>query len=70
MNMKATYQKPATEIVVLSTGAHLLEGSNKNGILGDDPTQANFDLGQETNTTGETSGNLSRRTVWDDEEDE
>ena len=68
--MKAIYQKPATEIVVLSTSTHLLEGSNKNGILGDDPTQANFDLGQGTNTTDATSGNLSRRSVWDDEEEE
>ena len=68
--MKAIYQKPATEIVVLSTSTHLLEGSNKNGILGDDPTQANFDLGQVTNTTDATSGNLSRRSVWDDEEEE
>ena len=30
--MKAIYQKPATEIVVLSTGAHLMDTSN--GLLG------------------------------------
>ena len=70
MNMKAIYQKPVTEIVMLSIGAHLLEGSNKNGILGDDPTQANFNLNETVNETGETSGNLSRRSIWDDEEDE
>ena len=66
--MKAIYQKPATEIVVLSTSTHLLEGSNKNGILGDDPTQANFNLNETVNETGETSGNLSRRSIWDDED--
>ena len=70
MNMKAIYQKPVTEIVMLSIGAHLLEGSNKNGILGDNPTTADFDLGQETNTTDATSDNLSRRSVWADEEEE
>ena len=66
--MKAIYQKPATEIVVLTTGIHLLAISN--GLLGDGETPKDFNPNEETNTTDATSGNLSRRSVWDDEEEE
>ena len=66
--MKAIYQKPATEIVMLTTGAHLLTVSN--GLLGDGETPKGFNPNEEANTTDATSGNLSRRSVWDDEEEE
>ncbi|MBO7140763.1 MAG: hypothetical protein J6W19_09370 [Prevotella sp.] len=66
--MKATYQKPATEIVVLSTGTHLMDISN--GKLGNGETPKGFDPTQAMNETDATSGNLSRRSVWDDEEEE
>ena len=66
--MKATYQKPVTDIVLLSTGALLQTISN--GKLGNGETPKGFDPTQPVNETGETSGNLSRRSVWDDEEEE
>ncbi len=66
--MKATYQKPATEIVKLSAGAILT--TNSNGILKDDITKTNFDLSGTPNETSETSGNLSRRSIWDEEEED
>ena len=66
--MKATYQKPATEIVMLTTGIHLLTISN--GLLGDGKDPKGFDPNEVVNTTDATSGNLSRRSVWDDEEEE
>ena len=66
--MKAIYQKPATEIVMLSISAHLLDTSN--GLLGNGETPKGFDPNQETNTTDATSGNLSRRSIWDDDEEE
>lgn len=55
-----TYQKPVTELIKISVESIMKLGSSieKNGQdLGDAPT------------TTETSGNLSRRSVWDDEED-
>ena len=64
--MKATYQKPATEIVVLSTGTHLMDISN--GKLGNGTSPNGFDPTPPVNETGETSGNLSRRSIWDDED--
>ena len=67
--MKATYQKPATAIVELATVTNLLDAS-KNGMLGDDPTKAKFNLDESFEETGASSGNLSRRSVWDDEEEE
>ncbi len=54
-----TYQKPVTELIKISVESIMKLGSSieKNGQdLGDAPT------------TTETSGNLSRRSVWDDEE--
>ena len=66
--MKAIYQNPTTDIIMLSTGV-LLSGGSQNGILSSDPTQDVIDLNEEINTTTETSGNLSRRSVWDDEEE-
>ena len=67
--MKATYQKPSTAIVEIFTVTHLLDAS-KNGMLGDDPTKAKFNLDENFEETGASSGNLSRRSVWDDEEEE
>ena len=53
---------------MLTTGAHLLTVSN--GLLGDGETPKGFNPNEEANTTEATSGNLSRRSVWDDEEEE
>ena len=65
--MKAIYQKPATEVIVLTTVTHLLEGSPlSNGLLGDGETPNEFDPTEPTNETNATSGNLSRRSIWDD----
>ena len=68
--MKATYQKPATDVIVLSTDALLVDTSN--GIFTETKTPDNstIDLDGDFNETGATSGNLSRRTVWDDEEED
>ena len=66
MNMKAIYQKPVTDVVMLSTGALLQTISN--GKLGNGETPKGFDPTQTMNETGETSGNLSRRSIWDDED--
>ena len=66
INMKAIYQKPATEIVVLTTGALLQTISN--GKLGDGETPKGFDPTQPMNETTATEGNLSRRSIWDDED--
>lgn len=68
MIMKAIYQKPTTENVVLTTGIHLLAISN--GLLGDGEKPKGFNPNEDVNTTDATSGNLSRRSVWDDEEEE
>lgn len=68
--MKATYQKPETLVVMLSTDTHLLEASNKNGIFVKDPDQTTIDLGSAMNGTDATSGNLSRRSIWDEEEED
>ena len=62
--MKTIYQKPATEEIIISI-SHLMSASQtpENVEDGFDPN--------DTPTTGDTSGNLSRRrTVWEDEEEE
>lgn len=66
--MKATYQKPVTDIIILSSHANILTGSG--GLLGDGEEPNDLDLDNPA-TTDATSGNLSRRkSVWDDEEEE
>lgn len=66
--MKATYQKPVTDIIILSPHANMLEGSG--GLLGTNENPNDLDLGNAAETDA-TSGNLSRRkSVWDDEEEE
>ena len=65
--MKKIYQNPKTDIITISV-MQMIAASN--GLLGDNPEDASFDLSGDVNTTTETSGNLSRRTVWDDVDDE
>ena len=60
--MKAIYQNPTTDYITLSL-EQLIAASK--GILSDDPTKDDFDLG-DVNPTDAVSGNLSRRSVWDD----
>ena len=67
--MKAIYQKPTTEQVLINTDFLLTKASN-GGLLGDgdEPQKLNLDTAGETE---ETSGNLSRRRdLWEDEEEE
>ncbi|MBQ7510248.1 MAG: hypothetical protein IJT53_05020 [Prevotella sp.] len=62
--MKKTYQNPKTDIVTISVAQMIATSSNNYG----QPEQ-----GQDLNTvetTEATSGNLSRRSVWDDEDEE
>jgi hypothetical protein len=66
--MKKIYQNPKTKIVTISVTQLMTTASN--GILGDDPTKASFDL-NDVNSTGETSGNLSRRNdIWEEDEED
>lgn len=68
--MKAIYQKPTTEQVLINTDVQLMQASKTGGLLGDgeDPNKLNLDTAGETE---ETSGNLSRRRdLWEDEEEE
>jgi hypothetical protein len=61
--MKKIYENPTTDIISMSV-SELMAASLGNG---DNPN--NIDLGQ-AGTTNATSGNLSRRSVWDDEVDD
>ena len=58
--MKKTYQSPETLTVFV----------NASPLLADSPVENGFDMNNPKGSTGETSGNLSRRSysVWDDEE--
>ena len=68
--MKAIYQKPTTEQVLINTDVQLMQASKTGGLLGDGEDPNKLDLGN-AGETGETSGNLSRgRSVWDEEEEE
>lgn len=61
--MKKTYQAPETLLEFMVLSELLVEASNNYG----QPEQ-----GQDLSTVGETtevSGNLGRRTIWDDEDD-
>lgn len=62
--MKKTYQNPAIEYLFVSPEEMI---AVSNGLLGD-TEPGTIDLGAEVNETSETSGNLSRLKVWDDEE--
>ena len=67
--MKATYQKPVTDIITLSSHANILTVSG-GGLLGDGEKPNDLDL-ENAGTTDAVSGNLSRRkNVWDDEQEE
>lgn len=58
--MKLTYQRPETNLIIVSTMRMIAGSQVEDGF---DPTTPE--------TTDETSGNLSRRhNVWDDEEEE
>ena len=63
--MKAIYQQPTTDIMVLET-INMIAGSN--GKLGtDEPGDINLGGAAETNNT---YGGLSRRnSIWDDDSD-
>ena len=65
--MKKIYQNPKTDIVTISV-AQMIATSNS-GLLGtgDKPNDLDLNNAGETN---EISGNLSRRSVWDDEDDD
>ena len=65
--MKKIYQNPNTDIITISI-AQMIAASN-GALLGDDPTSEPIDLSA-AGETNATSGNLSRRSVWDDEDEE
>jgi hypothetical protein len=65
--MKKIYENPTTDIITISV-SQMIAASN--GLLGDNPENATFDLSGTVNETTKTSGNLSRRSVWDDTEDD
>ena len=64
--MKAIYQKPETLITRISTMQMIAASPYGENFK---PESESVDLG-DLQGTNETSGNLSRRTVWDDEEEE
>ena len=59
--MKKTYQNPETDYMAMSV-EQLLEAAS--------PVENGFDLDKPIGETTETSGNLSRRSIWDDDADE
>ena len=62
--MKAIYQKPITEVIAVNTSnlmAASLFTTNGDGTISQELS--------EEHTTTETSGNLSRTNLWDDDED-
>lgn len=66
--MKAIYQKPELNIVLVATELHLLAGSG--GLLGSGNEPADLNLSGAA-TTDAVSGNLSRQSsVWGDEEED
>ena len=68
--MKAIYQKPTTEQVLINTDLQLMQASKTGGLLGNGDDPNDLDLGN-AGGTGESSGNLSRRRdLWEDEEEE
>ena len=65
--MKKIYQNPNTDIITISV-AQMIAASD-GGLLGNGDKPNDLDLTNTGETTA-TSGNLSRRSVWDDEEEE
>ena len=64
--MKKIYENPTTDILTYSES---LMTAASNGLLGDGENPNSINLGN-AGTTDATSGNLSRRSVWDDEVDD
>ena len=68
--MKKTYQHPTTDVVIV-TLSQMIAASQEGGLLKEDkngdPNDLDLDAIAETDAT---TGTLSRRSVWDDEEDE
>ena len=66
--MKAIYQRPATETVVLETNKMMASSGLLNNSLGDNSLMQDLST---IYTTTETDGNLSRRhSLWDDDDDD
>ena len=65
--MKTIYQKPELNVILIAT-EQLIMGST-GGVLGSNPEPNNLNMDEIANTDA-TSGNLGRRNVWDDEEEE
>ena len=59
--MKKTYQNPETDYMAMSV-EQLLEAAS--------PVENGFNLNNPIGETDATSGNLSRRSIWDDDADE
>ena len=67
--MKKTYQHPTTDVVLVSL-SQMIAASQEGGLLKEEDGKLNdLDLNDIADTEA-TSGNLSRRSVWDDEEEE
>ena len=68
--MKKTYQHPTTDVVIV-TLSQMIAASQEGGLLKEDSNGDPNDLDlDDIAETDATTGNLSRRSVWDDEEDE
>ncbi len=65
--MKTIYQKPETEMIILNV-QQMVCASGEGGLLGSGSEPEDLDLGN-AGTSGATSGNLSRRSLWDDDEE-
>lgn len=63
--MKAMYLKPT--IIVLNICLEQMIAESMGGLLGDGSTPNSLNLGTAASTEA-TSGNLSRRSLWDAEE--
>lgn len=55
--MKTTYQKPETEMILVTTGQLMIGSTIENSIINPDDAPE----------TSETSGNLSRGSIWDED---
>ena len=66
--MKKTYQNPKTDVVTVAL-SHIIAASQTGGLLGNGDNPNDLDLNDIAETDA-VSGNLSRRNVWDDEEEE
>lgn len=66
--MKKTYNNPETTILVVATQQMVCE-SQTGGLLGNEDDPSELDL-TDVAETDATNGNLGRRTLWDEEEEE